>query len=47
MRSVLLLTAGLLGGLFVGLLMPTEQREKLSRQLAVVMKGMAASMPDG
>ena len=47
MKRVLLLIAGLLGGLFVGLLLPTEQREKISRQLAGTMGGMVEHMPDG
>ncbi len=47
MKRVLLLIAGLLGGLFVGLLLPTEQREKLSRQIAGTMAGMVEHMPDG
>ena len=47
MKRVLFLSVGLLGGLFVGLLLPTEQREKLSRQLAGTMGGMVERMPDG
>jgi hypothetical protein len=39
MKRVLLLIAGLLGGLFVGLLLPTEQRDKLSRRLAGALGG--------
>ena len=47
MKRLLLLIAGLLGGLFVGLLLPTEQRERLSRQLAGAMGEMVEHMPDG
>ena len=47
MKRVLLLSVGLIGGLVVGLLLPTEQREKLSRQLAGTMGGMLEHMPDG
>ena len=47
MKKVLLLIAGLLGGLMVGLHLPAEQREKLSLQLSGVIGGMVEYMPDG
>jgi len=51
MRKMLLRTPILLGGVIVGLiaglLLPTEQREKLSRTLATLIGGMEERMPDG
>ena len=51
MKKLLVLLAisldGLLVGLLVGLLLSTEQRLKLSRQLADVLGGMLENMPDG
>jgi hypothetical protein len=51
MKRVLLLMVILLGGgiagLMAGLLLPTEQREQLSRQLAGSIGGMLEQMPDG
>ena len=51
MKRVLLPMAMLLGGgiagLMVGLLLSTEQREQLSRQLAGSIGGMVEQMPDG
>ena len=51
MKKLLLPIAILLGGgiagLMIGLLMPTEQREQLSRQLATSIGGMVEHMPDG
>ena len=51
MKKVLLLLAflidGVIVGLVVGLLLPTEQRLKLSRQLATLIGGMAEQMPEG
>lgn len=51
MKKILVLLAilldGIAVGLILGLLLSTEQREKLSRQLAVVVEGMETNMPDG
>jgi hypothetical protein len=51
MKRVLLPMALLLGGgiagLLAGLLLPAEQREQLSRQLAALIGGMAEHCPDG
>ncbi len=51
MKRVLLRLAILLDGvavgLMLGLLMSTEQRLKISQQLAPLIEGMAAQMPDG
>ena len=51
MKRVLLPVAILLGGgiagLMAGLLLPTEQREQLSRKLAASIGGMVEQMPDG
>ena len=51
MKKVLIPIAILLGGaitgLMAGLLLPTEQREQLSRQLAASIGGMVEQMPDG
>jgi hypothetical protein len=51
MKRVLLPMAILLGGgiagLMAGLLLPTEQREQLSRQLADSIGRMLEQMPDG
>jgi hypothetical protein len=51
MKKVLLLMAILLGGVFVGLLaglvLPAEQREKLSRALAVRIGHCLERIPDG
>jgi hypothetical protein len=51
MKKLLVLLAILLDGisvgLILGLLLSTEQREKLSRQLAVVVAEVEANMPDG
>ena len=42
-----ILLDGIIIGLVIGLLLPTEQREKLSRQVAAVMTGILEYMPDG
>jgi len=59
MKKVLLLMAGLLGGMFAGvlagvfagviagLLIPAEQRKKLSQSLAAPIGRCLAHMPDG
>ena len=50
MKKLLLLIAllgGVIAGLMAGLLLPTEQREKLSRQLATSIGGMVEHLPDG
>ena len=51
MKRVLLpmaiLLVGGIAGLMVGLLLPTEQREQLSQQLAGSIGGMLEQMPDG
>ncbi len=50
MKKVMLLVAILGGGVvgvIVGLLMPPEPREKLSRQLASLIGGMVERMPEG
>jgi hypothetical protein len=51
MKRVLLpmviLLGGGIAGLVAGLLLPTEQREQLSRQLAGSIEGMLEQMPDG
>ena len=55
MKKVLLLMAGLLGGVFAGvlagviagLLIPAEQRKKLSQSLAAPIGHCLAHMPDG
>ena len=50
MKKVLLLMAVLLGGVvagvITGLLMPTEQREKLSRSLVTPIEHCLGRMPD-
>jgi hypothetical protein len=51
MKRVLLpmviLLGGGIAGLMAGLLMPTAQREQLSRQLAASIGGMVERCPDG
>ena len=50
MKKVLLLMAILLGvsvGVFAGLLMSAEQREKLSRPVAAAIGGCLEHAPDG
>ena len=51
MKRVLLpmviLLGGGIAGLMAGLLLPTEQREQLSRQLAGSIGGMLDHCPDG
>lgn len=51
MKKVLLLLAllldGLVVGLMIGLLMSTEQRLRLSQQVAGAIGGMAEQMPEG
>ncbi len=51
MKKVLLPMAILLGGgiagLMAGLLLPTDQREQLSRQLAASIERMIERCPDG
>jgi hypothetical protein len=50
MKRVSLLIAllgGVIAGLMAGLLLPTEQREKLSRQLATSIEGMLERCPGG
>ena len=51
MKRVLLPAVMLLGGgiagLIVGLLLPTEQREQLSRRLSGSIGGMVEQAPDG
>ena len=44
---ILFLLGGLIAGLFAGLLLPTEQRLRLSRQLASLIGGVVEQMPDG
>jgi uncharacterized membrane protein YeaQ/YmgE (transglycosylase-associated protein family) len=41
------LLVGGFAGMLAGLLLPTEQRDKVSRQLAGVIRGMVEHMPDG
>jgi len=38
---------GMIAGLILGLLLPTEQRDKFSRRLATVIGAMVEYMPDG
>ena len=45
-KKILLPLIMLLGGLLVGLALPAEWREKLSRPLAAALGGMVAHMPD-
>ena len=51
MKKMLVLLAilleGVAVGLILGLLLPTEQRDKLSRQLAILIDGLTMRMPDG
>lgn len=51
MKKILLLLAALFSGVFAGviagLLIPAEQREKLSRLLAAPIGHCLARMPDG
>ena len=51
MKKLLLLMAllleGVVVGLMIGLLLPTEQRLRLSQQLAGVIGGMEEHMPEG
>ena len=42
-----ILLGGGIAGLMVGLLLPTEQREQLSRQLAASIGEMVEDCPDG
>ncbi len=44
---ILFLAGGLLAGLIAGLLLPTEQRLKLSQQLAGMIGRMVEQMPEG
>lgn len=46
MKKVLLLMAILLGGVIAGLLMPVDQREKLSRLLAAPIGWCLGHVPD-
>ncbi len=50
MKKVLLLIAtlfgGVIAGVIAGLLMPAEQREKLSRSLAAPIKSCLEHVPD-
>lgn len=50
MKKVMLplaILGGGIAGVIVGLLMPPEAREQLSRQLASLIGGMVERMPDG
>ena len=44
---ILFLLGGLVAGLIAGLLLPTEQRLRLSRRLAAGIGSAAEQMPDG
>jgi hypothetical protein len=44
---LIVLFGGMTAGLMAGLLLPTEQREKLSRRLATSMEGMVEHCPGG
>lgn len=46
MKKMLLLMLGFAGGLLVGLLLPDEQRLRLSRQLADGIERAIGQMPD-
>jgi len=46
-RLLIAILGGAIAGLIVGLLLSTEQREKLSRQLAGLIGGMVEHVPDG
>lgn len=46
-RFLIAILGGAIAGLIAGLLLSTEQRERLSRQLAGFIKGMVGHMPDG
>jgi len=45
--SLAILLGGLTAGVIVGLVMPAEQRAKLSRSLAVPIGRCLGHMPDG
>jgi hypothetical protein len=47
LARILWLAGGLAAGLVAGLLLPAEQRLKLSRQLATGIGSVAEQMPDG
>jgi hypothetical protein len=47
LARILCLAGGLAAGLVAGLLLPAEQRLKLSRQLATGIGNVAEQMPDG
>jgi hypothetical protein len=47
LQGLLFLLGGLIVGLIAGLLVPTEQRLKLSRYLADGIERVAEQMPDG
>ena len=44
--AVVILLGGGIAGLMAGLLLPTEQREQLSRQLAASIGGMVVHCPN-
>lgn len=47
LSRIMILLGGVAVGVVVGLLLSSEQRLKLSQQLAAVMEGMVERMPDG
>ncbi len=47
LSRLVILLVGVAAGLMAGLLLPTHQREQLSRQLATSIGGMVEHMPDG
>ena len=47
LSRLVFLLGGVAAGLMVGLLLSTEQRLKLSQQLAAFMGGMSENMPEG
>ncbi|UCC88300.1 MAG: hypothetical protein JSV81_03060 [Anaerolineales bacterium] len=44
---IAILLGGVAAGVMAGLLLSTEQRLRLSQQLAATIGGMAEQMPDG
>jgi hypothetical protein len=47
LSRLVILLVGVAAGVLAGLLLPTEQREQLSRQLAASIGGMVEHCPDG
>jgi hypothetical protein len=45
--AILILFAGLIAGLAAGLLLPPDQRLRLSRQLQDTIGGLVEQVPDG